>query len=145
VKQSFEESLKMIDCQDFNQLLMLLTLYPWFTGKRQLKKLFSPAKKPFNPLDLILADTNGWILYCQQFETIMHLSMLINAQEAIAIRKAYNARKAEVISLFEKYELFGENLSDIIHDRCIMRSVHDRVARIKGAVFLYGYFKKPTG
>jgi hypothetical protein len=140
VKQSFAECLKMINCRDFNQLLMLLTLFPWYTGKRQLKKLLTPAIEPATPLNLILAETNGWIVYRQQFEMIVQLAMMINAREAIATRKAYNAKKTEVFSLFEKYELFGENLSDIIHNRCITRLVQDPVFRIRGAVLLYEYF-----
>ncbi len=139
VKRPFTECLKMIDCSDFNQLLMLLTLFPWHTEKRQLNKLLASPKDPLTPLDRILANTNGWLLYRQQFEMIVQMAMEVNALEAIQVRKDYNAGKSEVYELFEKYELFGEKLSGIIRSRCITRTVQEPAFRMKGAVLLHTY------
>jgi hypothetical protein len=136
-KQSFHDCLEMIDRSDFRQILMLLTLFPWNTGKRKLKKIFTPRKAPFSPLDQILADTNGWILYRQQFESLIQLAAGVTALEAIRIRKDYNAKKPKAFALFEKHELFGENLGQIISNRCIVSTVSDLVFYIKGAVRLY--------
>ena len=144
MKRPFAECLKMIDCRDFNQILMLLTLFPWHTGKRQLKKILAPPKEPLAPPDLLLANTNGWILYRQQLEMLVQLAMKINATEAKKVRKEYNAGKPEAYALFEKYDLFGEKLSAMIRTRCITRIVHESAIRMKGAVLLHAYLtEKP--
>lgn len=139
VQRPFDKCLEMIDGKDFNQILMLLTLFPWHTKKGLLRKILTPPKKPRSPLDRVLATTHGWILYRQQFEMIVQMAMGINAIEAIKLRKDYNAGRPVAYALFEKHDLFGEKLSDIIRSRCITRIVHEPVCRIEGAVLLHAY------
>ena len=112
---SFENYLGLIKTTDFASVLILTTAYP--TRRDLLKRLVEPVKSKCSPLDLLLDDSNGWLLYNYQFEKLIVMGAGCSSEEAQTLRKRINRKEASAFSEAESIRLFGVSLKDIIAER----------------------------
>ncbi|NHB69601.1 hypothetical protein [Perlabentimonas gracilis] len=112
---SFENYLGHIKTIDFVSVLMLTTAYP--RRRDLLKRAVVPAISKSSQLDMLLNDSNGWLLYNYQLEELVVMATGCTPVEAQTLRKRINQKEASAFSETESINLFGVSLKDLITER----------------------------
>ena len=112
---SFEIYLELIKTTDFTSVLLLTTAYP--RRRELLKQAVVPVRSNSSQLDMLLDDSNGWLLYNYQLEKLIVMATGCTPEEAQALRKRINQKEASAFSEAESINLFGVSLKDIIAER----------------------------
>ncbi len=112
----FIDYLKQLKCSDFNDLLLLVSTYPWF------KEMKTDPLHPYigasnNHIDFILKETNGWIIYDYQLQNLYQMATGQNKDKSILFRKNINKKIPAIYSDSKEIELFGATLYELIISR----------------------------
>lgn len=111
----FESYLGLVKTTDFTSALMFTTAYP--LRRDLLEQVVEPLKSNSSQLDMLLVDSNGWLLYNYQLEKLIVMATGCTPEEAQALRKRINMKEASAFSEGESINLFGVSLKDIIAER----------------------------
>lgn len=112
---SFENYLGLIKTTHFTSVLLLTTTYPM--RRDLLKRVVEPVRSNSSQLDMLLNDSNGWLLYNYQLEKLIVMATGCNPEKAQTLRKRINRKETSAFSEAESISLFGISLKDIIAER----------------------------
>lgn len=112
---NFCEILKDIEPSNLQELLLLVTTYPCYTKTGWQADL--TLKKVNDKIDLLLQETNGWIVYHHQLIQLIQMNTKFNYAEANTIRKRSNAKHQDAFDKISNIKVDGNNLVSIINDR----------------------------
>ncbi|MDD2634959.1 MAG: hypothetical protein PHW82_05610 [Bacteroidales bacterium] len=116
---NFCEILKDIEPFDLQKLLLLVTTYPSYPDTVWHKDL--TLKKVNTKIDMLLQETNGWIVYHHQLEKLIQMTTNCNFAEARTIRKRSNAKHQDAFDKILNTKVDGIDLISIIEERLKLR------------------------
>jgi hypothetical protein len=121
---------------NFNECLAISTLY-FLQPFSLIRKILNERIEPIDDvLEHILKPTNGFMIYCHQFEQLAQLALNVPLDEAVRLRKVYNKQRSfgsvgnrddDALCLFK----------NIVQRHCIQRNVH--IPNYRGALNLRHY------
>ena len=114
-KPFFTGFLKDIDCTDFNNLLLLVSTYPYYGEISPEARRSSTLKNHY--LDLVLKETNGWLVYTYQLEKLYQMAIRCDLEGAIRFRRNINKKVVKSYEEAKEIKLFGTSLFKIIEHR----------------------------
>lgn len=126
----------------FDECLIISTLY--YSQKQNVIEtiLQSSDAEIDEDLEFLLKSTNGYIIYCYQFEQLAQLVLCISQDESIEVRKKYNKIQSSIENLnVDKKKLL--QFKEIVKSRLITNSV--RYPNYSGAKNLMTYAKSRFG
>lgn len=116
---NFCKILKDIEPSNLQELLLLVTTYPRYPKTGWQADL--TLKKVNEKIDLLLQETNGWIVYNHQLIQLIQMTTKCNYEEANTIRKRHNARHQDAFDKILNTKVAGIDLVSIIDERLKLR------------------------
>jgi len=121
VEFRFSDFLAMIQKNNIRHLLFGLSTFSLNMQKETIRKFlnsFNPRIE--GPMDQILMETNGWLLYNYQIEAIFKCVTGLDDEDANRFRRNFNKKKMKELSQYKTIDCFGENLLDVIFKRALL-------------------------
>ncbi|MBN2779148.1 MAG: hypothetical protein JXR36_16060 [Bacteroidales bacterium] len=112
---NFCKILKEIEPSNLQELLLLVTTYPRYPQTVWQTDL--TLNKVNDKIDLLLQETNGWIVYDHQLLQLLQMTTKCSYEEANTIRKRSNAKHQDAFDKISNIKVDGEDLKNIIRSR----------------------------
>lgn len=111
-----------INTSDVRQVLMLLSAFYVLESREQLLDILSSEKfhDSSDPVNQLLSDTNGFILYDHQIELLYKVGNKASEKEATEFARNFNKKKLDALENEKKVNVFGKSLLDLINERCVL-------------------------
>lgn len=104
--ETYSDIYNLINCKSKNNLTILNSLYNRVSGAEIIRIINQPIHSTNKYLSELLADSNGYLIYHNQFESFIERKMGYSAEEALRLRRSWNKkviREREIIITNEHY------------------------------------------